>query len=85
MEKIDGTIELVQQDENTSFVEKALQTTGGKKSDAHANPAKPEKQTKDKDKTPRKSLLGLPSLTSPKSLKRKSAQKHLRKKLRRRT
>ena len=41
MEKIDETIELAQQDENTTFVEKALQTTGGKQ--VPANPGKPDK------------------------------------------
>ena len=48
MEKIDETIELVQQDENTAFVEKDLQTTGGKKGEAPANPAKPDRSSKDK-------------------------------------
>ena len=41
MQKIDETVELAQQDENTTFVEKALQTSGGKQ--VPANPGKPDK------------------------------------------
>ena len=51
MEKIDETIEsieLAQQDENTSFVEKALKTTGGTK-DTPAGPSKPDPKKDAKD------------------------------------
>ena len=41
MEKIDETIELAQQDENTTFAEKALKTTGGSKETPAAGPVKP--------------------------------------------
>ena len=52
MQKIDETIELDQQDENTTFVEKALQTTGGKQ--VPANPGKPDKNAKASNEKPDK-------------------------------
>lgn len=58
MERIDETIELAQQDENITFVEKALQTTGGKQ--VPANPGKPDekdkrpKPSKEKEKSPKR-------------------------------
>ena len=51
MEKMDETIELAQ-DENTTFVEKALQTTGGKQ--VPANPGKPDKNAKAPNEKPDK-------------------------------
>ena len=52
MQKIDETIELAQQDENTTFVEKALQTSGGKQ--VPANPGKPDKNAKASNEKPDK-------------------------------
>ena len=52
MEKIDETIELAQRDENTTFVEKALETTGGKQ--VPANPGKPDKNAKASNEKPDK-------------------------------
>ena len=52
MQKTDETIELAQQDENTTFVEKALQTTGGKQ--VPANPGKPDKNAKASNEKPDK-------------------------------
>ena len=52
IDRLEEAIELHQQDENTSFVEKALQTTGGHK--VPGNPANPDtkskKETQDKEK-----------------------------------
>ena len=48
MEKIDETIELAQQDENTTFVEKALKTTGGTK-ETPAGPSKPDTKKEGKE------------------------------------
>ena len=44
MDRLEEAIELHQQDENTSFVEKALQTTGGHK--VPGNPANPDTKSK---------------------------------------
>ena len=52
MQKIDETVELAQQDENTTFVEKALQTSGGKQ--VPANPGKPDKNAKASNEKPDK-------------------------------
>ena len=47
-DRMEESIVFHQQDENTSFVEKALQTTGGQ---VNANPANPDQKEKDqKDK-----------------------------------
>jgi hypothetical protein len=43
VDRMEEAIALHQQDEDTSFVEKALQTTGGK---VNANPANPDKKMK---------------------------------------
>ena len=48
MEKIDETIELAQQDENTTFVGKALKTTGGIKG-TPAGPSKPDPKKEGKE------------------------------------
>ena len=56
MEKIDETIELAQQDENTTFVEKALKTTGGNDKNPAAAPAKADKPDKKPDKDPKDKL-----------------------------
>ena len=52
IDRLEEAIELHQQDENTSFVEKALQMTGGHKVPGNpANPdIKPKKEIQDKEK-----------------------------------
>jgi hypothetical protein len=85
MEKIDETIELAQQDENTTFVEKALQTTGGKqyqrilasqtktKMRKHPmkNPTKSRKRKKQRKKKTRRNL------TNPKRKRKASLPRAL--------
>ena len=73
IDRLEEAIELHQQDENTSFVEKALQTTGGHK--VPGNPANPDtkskKETQDKEKKETKTKKDQPDKKAEKAQKDK--------------